>query len=344
MEEEDRKRMRVHCSRITENLRAKDIVQHLFQNSVINANEMQAVTLPILTDRDGMLKLVSILLKKKGAFKIFCQVLEEIGSGWLVTEIMATDISKVLDEPNEALDELDAAEKVNMLQKQLEQQTMFIDMLVKMNKSSQDTQDGAKPTIPVTELPDLKQAMKEHNLSETEVVKYINYSVTRKSKPGADDTDSGKLVDRRRSMSASSLNFTETVAMTTAQDIVTYLACGEENSRPPKTKYEATMRRTVSELITNHRTLFEHYIQKIQDNEATGIDFLFNVADEIFRDGQHNWGRVAALYAFCGWLAKHDVFSETDQSRQTVGEFLGYYVSQKLGAWIEDNGGWVSVT
>lgn len=56
---------------------------------------------------------------------------------------------------------------------------------------------------------------------------------------------------------------------------------------------------------------------------------FFMVADEMFADGEINWGRVVTLYAFA-----------KEKSNELDAERLGDYVGNKLGFWILTQGGW----
>ena len=335
MEEDGRSRVTANYIQIKTSVRAVDIVDLLHEDGMLSLDDMERVQQPHHTTNDQMGILIALLLRKRGSFKPFCCALTKTGSDWLVDIMMSTDLSNTPKEPPHELDELDTNVTVGFLVQQIKHQAEFIEMLKSQNTQSQD--------VPIDEMPNLKQAMKDHNLSEEELVKYVTYLAGKHPSSDSDATDSSNMTGRRRSNSVLDANVRESITITTAIDIISYLSCGEfKKVEPPKNKYEATMRRTVKELITRNKDLFEQYINKIKDNEVTGIQFLFNVADEIFRDNQYNWGRIAALYAFCGWLAKHDVGVGSAQPHQAIGEFLGYYVSEKLGPWIDSNGGWVS--
>jgi hypothetical protein len=71
--------------------------------------------------------------------------------------------------------------------------------------------------------------------------------------------------------------------------------------------------------------------------------------DELFADGQYNWGRIATVFAFAGWWAKSgSCGTETDRFNadvwaDTVAEVTGNYVAEKLCPWISQQGGWVSM-
>lgn len=68
---------------------------------------------------------------------------------------------------------------------------------------------------------------------------------------------------------------------------------------------------------------------------------IISVADEMFADKRRNWGRVVALYAFVYELSGQLTLNEQGQAR--LAQTIGDYVSDRLGEWIERQGGWVSL-
>jgi len=80
-----------------------------------------------------------------------------------------------------------------------------------------------------------------------------------------------------------------------------------------------------------------------------------NVVDEMFADGQYNWGRIVTVYAFTGWLARYcccggacdassmsKVSGRDPESARDIADRAGDYVAQRLSTWIRKQGGWVS--
>ena len=54
-----------------------------------------------------------------------------------------------------------------------------------------------------------------------------------------------------------------------------------------------------------------------------------------------------ALFSYVGWVGKfftrHGKAKETDEFLETLGNFLGHYVNNRLGKWIQQNDGWVGI-
>lgn len=66
------------------------------------------------------------------------------------------------------------------------------------------------------------------------------------------------------------------------------------------------------------------------------------VVDEIFEDGIINWGRIVVVYIFVLWLVVYCKKYNFELEERIV-FYVGKYVVSKLGKWILDNGGWVSI-
>lgn len=139
-------------------------------------------------------------------------------------------------------------------------------------------------------------------------------------------------------------------AETMAKDLI--LTFGEENAGKPANKYCKTLRRTVTELSTRHVMVFKGIVKKLKPDEENALQTFVTVADELFGEGQVNWGRVVAVYAFAAHLTKHLMRdNETgeqdnntrDSFKEVIAQFVGSYVANKLGQWIVDNGGWVGI-
>ncbi|BFY98741.1 hypothetical protein BsWGS_01780 [Bradybaena similaris] len=142
-----------------------------------------------------------------------------------------------------------------------------------------------------------------------------------------------------------------------AQDVI--VTFGEKNPKKPPNRYCKTLRRTVKELSDRHDLVFKGMVARLKPDETNAFPTFVIVADEIFDDGQVNWGRIVAVYAFAARLAKYhsdNIYnvdeklnsSATQQEGETksisyeekIALFVGKYVANKLGQWILDHGGW----
>jgi hypothetical protein len=65
------------------------------------------------------------------------------------------------------------------------------------------------------------------------------------------------------------------------------------------------MRRTVRELSNRHDIAFKGMVNKLKITETNAFPTFVSVVDEIFEDGQINWGRIVTVYTFAARLAQH---------------------------------------
>ena len=122
-----------------------------------------------------------------------------------------------------------------------------------------------------------------------------------------------------------------------ADDVI--LNFGKDDKKKAPSKFSKTMRRTVRELSSRHDIAFKGMVNKLNLDSNNPFQTFAHVADEIFDDGQINWGRIVAVYAFAARLAARET-GKNDFPKK-ISLFVGKYVANKLGKWILDNGGWV---
>ncbi|GAB1597334.1 anti-apoptotic protein NR13-like [Argonauta hians] len=124
-----------------------------------------------------------------------------------------------------------------------------------------------------------------------------------------------------------------------ADDIIHFAI---NSQKKPPNRYCKTMRRTVDELSKRHDILFQTMINRLQ-LDCSNLFIAFTcVADEIFEDGQINWGRVVAVYAFATQLTLYCHRQQKQEMCNQIALFTGRYVGNKLGKWIIEAGGWDS--
>jgi hypothetical protein len=139
--------------------------------------------------------------------------------------------------------------------------------------------------------------------------------------------------------SGSPLDNVRSISETVATDLIMNY---EKEDKKPSNKYCKTMRRTVRELSNRHDIAFKGMVNKLKITETNAFPTFVSVVDEIFEDGQINWGRIVAVYTFAARLAQHCKESCPDCDER-ISLYAGKYVANKLGRWILDNGGWVSI-
>ena len=134
-----------------------------------------------------------------------------------------------------------------------------------------------------------------------------------------------------------------------AQDLV--LNFDEPSPKTAPNKFCKTMRRVVKDMLERHDFVFKGMVSKLNLEENNLFQTFVIVSDEIFSDGEVNWGRIVALYAFAVRLAMYQkdkavpkfLESSTEETSQEnlIAMFLGKYVASKLGQWMLTHGGWV---
>ncbi|XP_059168735.1 bcl-2-like protein 2 [Physella acuta] len=176
--------------------------------------------------------------------------------------------------------------------------------------------------------------------------------------PGPGLNDIAKVTEEStQTFSSSPLDQVRREAEIMAEDVV--LNFDDKNLKRPPNRYCKTLRRTVKELSDRHDIVFKGMVNRLRPDENDAFQTFVIVADEIFDDGQVNWGRIVAVYAFAARLAKYytdnniiveperiiglnnDPASSHSMSYQKkIALFVGKYVANKLGKWVLDHGGW----
>ena len=293
-----------------------------------------------------MRRLIKILYKKQKGFKALIQALRDGGVEFLADQILETDPNTV-----EAPDDVDSAEdkqKYDQLQGQLWMQTQ---MIMKFKEDIDKLQEKVNKNEAENEVikerfSELEQTMQEKGLTQDEVLAYLKDYAGKKEHPNREAIESpdGSDVDTRPPLKRLSMgdptNLTEAIARHLGVDVVRYMALGNEIPAS-NNRYAETMRRTVTQMTNNHEDMFNGFLKNVRLNDINGFATLSKIADELFRDGDYNWGRVIALYAFGGYMATYTE-DKDGKLAELIGDFLGFYVSTHLSEWIDNHGGWVS--
>lgn len=107
-----------------------------------------------------------------------------------------------------------------------------------------------------------------------------------------------------------------------------------------------TMQRVVKDLSKKHEIVFEKSVKSVADVSQNGVSHvdvgLRKVFSEMFKDGQKNWGRVVAVYAFAHCLANYCVLNDMQHDVNSIANVTATYVENDLSEWILSQGGWVS--
>lgn len=122
-----------------------------------------------------------------------------------------------------------------------------------------------------------------------------------------------------------------------ASDVVVNFDVEKEKKCPDR--FCKTMRKTVKEVSDRHAIALKSMVNKLNVDDTNMFQTFVNVADEIFEDGQINWGRVIVVYAFASRLSAF-LRKSNPEFEDRIALYVGKYVGNKLGRWIVDNGGW----
>jgi len=98
-------------------------------------------------------------------------------------------------------------------------------------------------------------------------------------------------------------------------------------------------------------------VRRLEVTPENIVQSFTNVVEEMFADGQYNWGRIVTVYAFAGWLVRYcccgkacdgcgSSLSKTScrhpDSAKQMAVCAGDYVARRLSTWVQKQGGWVS--
>lgn len=128
--------------------------------------------------------------------------------------------------------------------------------------------------------------------------------------------------------------------------------CHDVQKSPEKRSYGSnlvhvrTMQRVVKALLIKHEIIFDKSVRSIAEVSQNGVSHvdvgLRKVFSEMFKDGQVNWGRVVAVYAFAHCMANYCVLNDMQNDVKSIANVTATYVENNLSEWILNQGGWDS--
>jgi len=84
-------------------------------------------------------------------------------------------------------------------------------------------------------------------------------------------------------------------------------------------------------------------LNKLHITPDTAHQTFKSIVEELFADGQQNWGRVVALFEFGSQFALRCVQLAMPQLVNPIIDWVSDYVDSKLAAWIAQNNGWAGL-
>lgn len=162
------------------------------------------------------------------------------------------------------------------------------------------------------------------------------------------NSDNNNSVAVQTKETESDVETAEREIMYTAEYIAVDLIWNIDSPVPknPPNKICKTMRRVAKDMLKKHEFVFKGMVKKLNLNGENLFQTFVIVSEELFADGEINWGRIVAVYAFAAKLAMYikDNFMDTHETKaafqRKLSMFLGKYVASKLKHWIIGQGGW----
>ena len=128
-----------------------------------------------------------------------------------------------------------------------------------------------------------------------------------------------------------------------AFDIV-YYNLGKRSASPSDDDIVKCLRNTVDRILQNHSITFNGMMSRISLDRQTDLQHGFHeVANEIFREGQISWSRIATFFAFGARLAQFCVENQMNDLVMDVVTSMSQLAVEKLTPFLRENGGWVSL-
>ncbi|XP_067878739.1 induced myeloid leukemia cell differentiation protein Mcl-1 homolog [Heterodontus francisci] len=105
-----------------------------------------------------------------------------------------------------------------------------------------------------------------------------------------------------------------------------------------------TLQRIGDRLIEKHGTAFTGMISRLNISERSDLGTIPQVATEMFRDGEVNWGRVVSFIAFGAVIGDHmKKIQREDRIDEVAAQVTQYLIEQKR-EWLVTHNGWDGFT
>lgn len=111
----------------------------------------------------------------------------------------------------------------------------------------------------------------------------------------------------------------------------------------PMAAVKQALREAGDEFELRYRRAFSDLTSQLHITPGTAYQSFEQVVNELFRDGV-NWGRIVAFFSFGGALCVESVDKEMQVLVNRIAAWMATYLNDHLEPWIQENGGWVSIT
>ena len=357
---DDEKRLTKNHQYLVKHLQVGEISGYLLEKGVISWEEHEELELEPISFKKSKKFLRILRSKGPNAYALFrTALLESESISFIADELDSTNISEVVISGST----FEQEDKMSQLQQQM---CLRTELLMQYKRDRDALEQRLKANEQRTEelqtkYGDFEKTMQDHKLTNTEAINYLkeylnnrdipdfSFQIAPSPSPSPSKTDTSTTPSKSFTFSPTDIDsnsheLCEAIARDIGKDVVRYMVqtLKENKVKAPSSKYSALMRKNIDDVLSQHEDLFTQFIFKLQIEQINGYDTFVNVADEMFM-GENNWGRIVVLYAFVGFVARHAAENGNEKMAMFMGDFLGFYVAKKLGAWIEANGGWVSV-
>lgn len=340
MNRENRIQLYANVSFMIENVTVDDVVHYAIAESLITNEAMEEILNQPTRSHKVRKLLKSLPYDQSDCFSKFIVVLRSSSHEFVAEQLLNTDASQYPQLPDDILPlplDVPMDNRLQDMQKQMADMMQMLSQFVKVAK--------CEPDVKETRVIDqVDGVIRETGVTDDVTVTYyrdILGAEFRKVQPNSEsDTlgDSGENTEFSLHVSES-----RHIARLIGTDIVKYII--RESGAIPRVLLEPArcMRINVDKIISTNYDIFQRMITDVLQTLPASDVFvtLKTIGDKVIGD-KVNWGRIVTIYAFAAWVAVYFNNNGNSKLAYTVGEFIGYYVSEELGSWIDHNGGWVS--
>lgn len=134
-----------------------------------------------------------------------------------------------------------------------------------------------------------------------------------------------------------------------ASDYIKYRlnSCGLEwcdcPDLPDSTDARLAMRLLATDFERRYNNELAGMVAQLSINVDTIYPTFKQIVEQLFVDGV-NWGRIVALFAFGGAVAAQCMANEQRELVCQVADWVAVFTRNRLLPWIDQQGGWVSVS
>ncbi|MGH0181362.1 UNVERIFIED_CONTAM: hypothetical protein FKN15_006428 [Acipenser sinensis] len=101
-----------------------------------------------------------------------------------------------------------------------------------------------------------------------------------------------------------------------------------------------TLKRLGNTVIEKHEPEFNEMVCKLRMGQGINVDFVKDVAENLFSDGVTNWGGIVTLLAFGTVLVKHLKQNGLGHDIERLMEIVSDFLIREKREWILKNGDW----